>query len=36
MACFSVRQAKLNRAMDALDDLRQEAGYVGLHLPGPH
>ena len=36
MAYFSVRQARLNRAMDAPDDSRQEAGYVGPHLPDPH
>ncbi|WP_295822520.1 hypothetical protein [uncultured Deinococcus sp.] len=32
---FSRRQERLNRAMDAMDDSRQDAGYVGPHLPGP-
>ena len=32
---FSRRQDRLNRAMDALDDSRREAGYVGPNLPGP-
>ncbi|WP_165794300.1 hypothetical protein [Deinococcus aerius] len=36
MAFFAYRQEHLNRAMDANDDSRREAGYVGPHVPGPH
>ncbi|WP_199776959.1 hypothetical protein [Deinococcus sp. NW-56] len=35
MAVLAVRQARLNRTMDALDDTRREAGHVGPNLPGP-
>ncbi|GGI91034.1 hypothetical protein [Deinococcus wulumuqiensis] len=33
---FARRQARLDRAMDAMDDSRREAGYVGPHVPGPY
>lgn len=33
---FGARQARLNRAMDSMDDSRRAAGYVGPNVPGPH
>ncbi|WP_194165331.1 hypothetical protein [Deinococcus terrestris] len=37
LAFLAARQARLNRAMSAMDDARPqlEAGHVGPNLPGP-
>lgn len=35
MAYFARRQERLNRAMEANDASRREAGYIGPALPGP-
>jgi len=33
---FAARQNRLNRAMDAMDDSRRQAGYVGPNIGGPY
>ncbi|WP_181391992.1 hypothetical protein [Deinococcus irradiatisoli] len=33
---FAARQYRLNRAMDAMNDSRRQAGYVGPSLEGPY
>ncbi|MCP2014370.1 hypothetical protein L1280_001507 [Deinococcus sp. HSC-46F16] len=35
MAFFAARQARLNRAMNAVDRPTHEVGHVGPSLPGP-
>jgi len=33
---FAVKQNRLNRTMDAMDDSRRQAGYVGPNIGGPY